>query len=127
MIGAGACLARHNGDRGWHIGQNPVSAGMGFGTLEHDLLGHLAYWVQILGLGAILGSFAGFIDLARMKLRCWTEIGTSFSGFVENAASRAKLLLRFDSPSYDGSELRIEACRTRPTTEQALFPFYAPA
>ena len=90
MIGAGACRARRNGDRGWHIGQNPVSVGMGFGMLEHDLLGHLAYWVQILGLGAILGPFAGFINLARIKLRCWTEIGTSFLGSVENAASRAK-------------------------------------
>ena len=127
MIGADACRARRNGDRGWHIGQNPVSAGMGLGTLEYDLLGHLAYWVQTLGLGAILGSFAGFIDLARMKLRYWTGIGTFFLGSVENAASRAKLPLRFDSPSYDSSELRIEACRIRPTTEQALFPFYAPA
>lgn len=107
MIGAGARRAQHNGDRGWHIGQNPVSAGMGSGTLEHDLLGHLVYWVQILGLGAILGSFVGFIDLARMKLRCWTEMGTSFLGSVGNAASGAKLPLRFDSPSYNGEELRI--------------------
>ena len=63
---------------------------MGFGTLEHDLLGHLAYWVQILGPGDILGSFAGFIGLALMKLQCWTEIGISFW-------DPSKTPLRFDS------------------------------
>lgn len=74
------------GNRGWYVGQNLVSAGMGLGTPEHELLDQLAYWVQILRLGTILGSFTGFIDSARMKLRCWTGIGISFLGSVENAA-----------------------------------------
>mgnify|MGYP003633555304 CR=1 FL=1 len=81
------------GDWGWHVGQNLVSAGMGLGTPEHELLDQLAYWVQILRLGTILGSFTGFIDSARMKLRCWTGIGISFLGSVENAAPWVKLTL----------------------------------
>jgi len=78
------------GDRGWYVGQNLVSAGIGLGTPEHELLDQLAYWAQILRLGTILGSFTGFIHSARMKLRCWTGIGISFLGSVDNAASMSK-------------------------------------
>jgi hypothetical protein len=78
------------GDRGWHVGQNLVSAGMGLGTSEHELLDQLAYWVQILRLGTILGSFAGFIDSARMKLRCWTGIGYFLFGIRRKCSSKSK-------------------------------------
>ena len=78
------------------------------------------------GLGAILGSFAGFIDLARMKAVVLDGDRDFLFGMRRKRSFESKAAPRFDSPSYDGLELRIEACRIRPIIEQALFPFHAP-